>query len=135
MGLTGGCLCGKVRYELSADPLMCVTCHCKNCQKQAGSALSVIIAIPEDGVHVTGDVKTYNDTGDSGARVRRQFCPECGSPIFTRVESPPGLMFVKAGTLDDTSSLQPQFHCYAKSAQDWVDLGDLPAYETVPAGP
>ena len=132
MGQTGGCLCGKVRYEMTTDPLMCVTCHCKNCQRQAGSALSIIVGVPEGSVEIQGEVKTYNDTGDSGATVRRQFCGDCGSPVFTRVEHPPGVMFIKAGTMDDTSSLKPSFHCYTKSAQDWVELGDIPGFETVP---
>jgi hypothetical protein len=130
---TGGCLCGQVRYTLRADPQLCVTCHCKNCQKQAGSALSIIIGVTEDSLEISGEVKTYNDTGDSGATVRRQFCPECGSPVFTRLETP-GLMFIKAGTLDDTSELQPALHCYVKSAQGWLPLGDIPQFETVPEG-
>jgi hypothetical protein len=134
MTITGGCLCGKVRYACDSDPLLCVTCHCKNCQRQAGSALSVIIGVPEADVSFAGELTTYNDTGDTGATVRRQFCPSCGSPVFTRVDSPPGMMFIKAGTLDDTSILKPTFHCYVKSKQDWVDLGDLPGFETVPQG-
>ena len=134
MAHTGGCLCGKIRYTLTAEPLMCITCHCKNCQRQAGSALSVIIGVPESAVEVTGELTTYHDTGDSGATVRRQFCNTCGSPIFSLVESPPGLIFVKAGTLDDTTMLKPSFHCYTKSKQDWVELGDIPAFATVPEG-
>ena len=67
MTITGGCLCGAVRYTCESDPLLCVTCHCKNCQRQAGSALSVIIGVPEDAVSFEGALKTYNDTGDSGA--------------------------------------------------------------------
>lgn len=134
MAHTGGCLCGKIRYTLNADPLLCVTCHCKNCQRQAGSALSIIIGVPEAAVEIVGEVTTYNDTGDSGATVRRQFCNTCGSPVFTRIDSPPGMMFIKAGTLDDTTMLKPAFHCYTKSKQDWVDLGTIPAFETVPEG-
>lgn len=134
MTTTGGCLCGKVRYTFEGDPLLCVTCHCKNCQRQAGSALSVIIGVAENTVVCDGEVTTYNDTGDSGATVRRQFCGTCGSPVFTLVDSPPGMMFIKAGTLDDTSTLKPAFHCYTKSKQDWVDLGDIPGFETVPQG-
>lgn len=134
MNTTGGCLCGKVRYSFEGDPLLCVTCHCKNCQRQAGSALSVIIGVPETSVACEGEVTTYNDIGDSGATVLRQFCGTCGSPVFTRVETPPGMMFIKAGTLDDTSILKPAFHCYTKSKQDWVDLGDIPGFETVPQG-
>ena len=133
MTKTGGCLCGQIRYTLSAEPKVCVTCHCKNCQRQAGTALSVIIGVPEDAVEITGQVKTYNDTGDSGASVRRQFCGDCGSPVFTRLEQP-GMLFIKAGSLDDTSGLKPAFHCYTKSKQDWVPLGDIPCYETVPPG-
>ncbi len=130
---TGGCLCGQIRYTMTAEPQVCVTCHCKNCQKQAGTALSIIIGVPEDAVEITGEVKTYNDTGDSGATVRRQFCGTCGSPVFTRLEQP-GMMFIKAGSLDDTSDLNPAFHCYTKSKQDWVPLGDIPGFETVPQG-
>ena len=81
---------------------------------------------------IQGEVKTYEDKGDSGATVRRQFCDTCGSPVFTRVVHPPGVMFIKAGTLDDTSTLKPSFHCYTKSKQDWVKLGDIPGFETVP---
>ncbi|QIQ85305.1 GFA family protein [Erythrobacter sp.] len=129
---SGGCLCGKVRYTLAEDPVMCVTCHCKNCQRQAGSALSIIIGVREDAIAISGAVKTYDDTADSGAPVHRQFCDTCGSALFTRIDHPPGLMFVKAGTLDDTSKLAPAFHCWTKSKQDWVPLGDIPAYDTVP---
>lgn len=134
MGLTGQCLCGDVSYEVSGDPLICVACHCKNCQRQAGSALSIIVGVAEDAVTINGELKTYNDTGDSGASVRRQFCPNCGSPVFTRLEPEGAPLFIKAGTLDDTSSLKPAFHCYTKSAQAWFEMGDLPQFETVPEG-
>jgi hypothetical protein len=113
---------------------MCLTCHCKNCQRQAGSSLSIIIGVPDGTVDIDGEVTTYNDSGDSGATVRRQFCNTCGSPVFTRVDSPPGILFIKAGTLDDTSALKPSLHCYTKSKQAWVDLGDIPGFETMPQG-
>lgn len=134
MSHKGGCLCGAIRYSFDAEPQVCVTCHCKNCQRQAGTALSVIIGVAEDAVEITGDVKTYNDTGDSGATVRRQFCGNCGSPVFTRLEQPDAMLFIKAGTLDDTSILKPAFHCYTKSKQDWISLGEIPGFETVPQG-
>ncbi|MEL7188330.1 MAG: GFA family protein [Pseudomonadota bacterium] len=131
---TGGCLCGQVRYTFSGDPLVCVTCHCTNCQKQAGTALSVIVGVAETALEIEGEVKTYNDTGDSGSPVYRQFCPECGSPVFTRLDRGDGMMFIKAGTFDDTSWIKPAFHCYTKSKQPWVELGEVPAFETVPEG-
>lgn len=133
MGMSGGCLCGQVRYELTAEPAMCLNCHCKNCQKQAGSAFSIIIGVPEGSVEVTGEVKTYQDRGESGGGVQRQFCPDCGSPIFSLVESAPGMVWIKAGTLDDTSTLSPKMNIFTKSKQNWLELGPIPAFETGPA--
>lgn len=130
--LTGGCLCGAVRYSINAEPLMQAVCHCKNCQKQAGSAWSMIAGVPEAALTVTGEPKTYEDHGDSGGAVLRQFCGNCGSPLFSRVASAPGLVFVKAGTLDDTSGFRPQVQVWTQSKQDWVDLGDLPGFATNP---
>lgn len=131
-GMTGGCLCGKVRYKIEGQPLMQAVCHCRNCQKQAGSAWSMITGVPETALEVTGTVKTYEDHGNSGGTVLRQFCPDCGSPLFSRVGSAPGLVFVKAGTLDDTTSFKPQVQVWTRSKQHWVDLGDLPGFETNP---
>ena len=128
MGATGGCLCDKVRYEMTTEPLMCVTCHCKNCQRQAGSVLSVIVGLPRDGITITGETATYEDSSESGNKVLRKFCPKCGSPMFTDAESAPDLWFVKAGTLDDTSWLEPQIQFWSDSKQDWYELGD-----TIPA--
>lgn len=132
MSMTGGCLCGQVRYEIKAEPVMTAVCHCKNCQRQAGTLASVIIGLPEDAVDHQGEVKTFADMGESGKAVDRQFCPNCGSPLFSIAESAPGLIFVKAGTLDDTSNLEPTMHIFTKSKQSWVETGDVPCFETFP---
>ncbi|WFL76251.1 GFA family protein [Altererythrobacter arenosus] len=132
MAMTGGCLCGKVRYKISGEPQMSVICHCKNCQRQAGSSFSAIIGVPREALEYEGEIKTYADKGDSGGSVDRQFCPDCGSPLFSLVGSLPQMVFVKAGTLDDTSNLQPAMHIFTKSKQAWVELGDLPAFDTAP---
>jgi hypothetical protein len=60
--------------------------------------------------------------GESGQSVRRNFCPECGSPITSDVAVMPDLTFIKAGTLDDTSWLDPKMHVYCDSAQHWVPI-------------
>ena len=118
--IVGGCLCGKIRYTSTAEPVMTAVCHCKNCQKQAGTAFSVIVAVPKPTLAVTGPLKTYNEVGSSGKSVRRNFCPECGSPITTDVEVMPDLVFIKAGTLDDTSALAPTMEIFCSSAQPWT---------------
>jgi hypothetical protein len=120
--MSGGCLCGKVRYSANADPAMVAVCHCKNCQKQAGTAFSLVVAIPKSAMSIQGQLKTYQDRGDSGQPVRRNFCPECGSPITSDVAAMPDLTFIKTGTLDDTSWLDPKMHVYCDSAQPWTPI-------------
>ena len=135
MGQTGQCLCGAVSYETTAEPLTTAICHCKNCQRQAGSVLSVIVGYPADGITVKGTIKTYEDRGTTGQKVYRQFCPECGSPMFSDVENAPQMRFIKAGTFDDTSWLEPQIQFWSKSKQNWYDLGEaIPHVEGNPPG-
>jgi hypothetical protein len=118
----GGCLCGAVRYEADWPPLAQMTCSCRNCQKQAGSALSVVLMFARDAVRVTGTLRTYDDRGTSGQTVHRRFCPTCGSPILTDTPSAEtqGLIFVKGGTLDETSDLAPETHYWTERAQSWM---------------
>jgi hypothetical protein len=132
--ITGGCLCGNIRYTLATDPVMQAICHCRNCQKQAGSAYSIIVGVPEPTVAIEGAPTTYVDHGETGAAVERQFCGTCGSPLFSRAASVPGILFVKAGTLDDLSSFTPQVQVWAKSKQPWVDIPGVMAFETTPSG-
>ena len=118
--MTGGCLCGQVRYSASADPAIVVVCHCKDCQKQAGTAFSVIVAVPKGTLSITGPLKAFSDKGSSGKSVHRNFRPDCGSPITTDVEALPDLVFIKAGTFDDTSSLAPTMEIFCSNAQPWT---------------
>ncbi|ABC64034.1 GFA family protein [Erythrobacter litoralis] len=129
---SGGCLCGKVRYSVVADPAMAVNCHCKNCQRQSGSAFSTIIGVPDGSVSIEGEYKTYEDHGESGQEVLRDFCGNCGSPLFNRVAATPGLIWIKVGTLDDTADFTPAMHLWTKSKQHWLDLAGATAFETNP---
>ncbi len=122
MTMTGQCLCGAVSYKVEGDLQMTGVCHCKNCQRQAGTAYSVLFAVGDDQIKIDGDLTTYDDTADSGNVVQRHFCPKCGSPIKSSLPTQPGVTFIKAGTLDDTSVLKPQVHFWTGSKQDWVDI-------------
>lgn len=120
--VTGGCLCGQVRYECMGQPQLVAVCHCRNCQKQAGTAFSVVAGYPRESVKITGTMASYHDTGESGRAVLRQFCPRCGSPLVSDVAAMPALLFVKAGTLDDPSWLRPTTHLFCESKQPWVKI-------------
>lgn len=121
---SGGCLCGKVRYSVAWPPLSVATCQCKHCQKQSGSAISIIALVPAADLEVTGELVTFADNSESGGTVYRRFCDTCGSPLFSDLPalSEQGLRFIKAGTLDDTSGLSPTAHYWTSSAQEWVAL-------------
>jgi len=123
---TGGCLCGQVRYTVPRQPLATVICHCRHCQKQAGSALSVVAVFSRDQLHLTGSLSVYEDRGTSGQKVFRQFCGRCGSPLVTDTEraQEAGLIFIKAGSFDEVDDLQPTTHYWVASAQPWLPLPD-----------
>lgn len=115
---TGGCMCGNIRYECSAEPIVMVNCHCRDCQRATGGAFASGLLVSRQAVNVTGEVKYYDVTGDSGSTVGRGFCPNCGSRLFSRPPIPE-LMGIMAGSLDDPSWFQPAIDCYTKSAQPW----------------
>ncbi len=91
------------------------------------------MVVPEDSFDVTGGVRFYDKPADSGNMVSRGFCPTCGSPVYSRNSGIPGVVFVRASSLDDPDVFQPQMVVYAKRAVDWgfVDPA-LPTFEEMP---
>ena len=134
--LQGGCLCGKVRYKISADPVFSGVCHCKSCQKGTGSAFAVVVAVPSPGVAVTGALTAYVGKGDSGKDITRRFCPSCGSPISSEAEMMPNVTMIEVGTLDDPSAVTPGMHIYCRSKMDWMVIPEgVGQFPTMPPGP
>ena len=132
--MVGGCLCGKVRYSAETEPIAIAICHWKNCQKQAGTAFTVVIGMSSSALSIQGPLKTFNDMGESGKPASRRFCPDCGSPNITEVDAMPGLIFLKAGTLDDTSWVHPGMQMWCNSAQPWVSgAWDMPSFSKMPS--
>ncbi len=131
MAVTGKYLCSDITYSIDNPPAMTGVCHCKNCQRQAGSAFSSLAGVPVSELHINGEPKLYLDADtSSGNSVQRFFCGDYGSPIYSLVQSSPDMVFLKTGTLDDNSTFQPQFHVWCETKQDWFDLP-----EGVPAMP
>lgn len=132
--LDGHCLCGNVTYSSSAEPAMTAVCHCKDCQRQSGTALSILVGVPRESLELEGDLATFTTIGeDHGQENERRFCPNCGSPVLTTTPVMPDLVFIKAGTLDDTSWLEPQMEIWTSSAQPWVPAVEGP--ERLERGP
>ena len=120
----GGCLCGAIRYASDAEPAMIAVCHCATCQKNTGAAFSLNLGMPDGSVTIEGDsLVTYEDrAGASGKPFYRSFCSRCGSPISGRGDAYGGVVFIKAGTLDDPSWVKPNAHIWCSEKQPWVSI-------------
>jgi len=119
--LTGGCLCGKVRYEATGEPMMTAQCHCRDCQRATGTGHLVAAAYPSDAVKVTGELKRYTSNGDSGKPMTRSFCPNCGSLITGQPSMMPEMTTITLGTLDDPGAIGDigmAFYAHRRNAWD-----------------
>ena len=90
--------------------------------------------MPRSQLTITGDLTTFEDRGRSGdaVYVHRRFCGQCGSPILSELVEPAGIVALKAGTLDDRSSLQPTVQVWCLDKQPWVELDGIPALDHEP---
>lgn len=117
----GGCLCGAVRYVMKGEPETAAICHCRHCQKQSATLFSFNLFVKEANFTQHGETRVFEDRGDSGHPSYRHFCGGCGSPILTRVSTMPGVVLVKAGTLDSLAGIQPPgIEIYADRAPHWL---------------
>lgn len=131
--LIGGCLCGAVRYQTATAPVMAGNCHCRDCQRTSGSGYSPTFFVPGAAVTITGQVNYFESKGDSGHTVSRGFCPNCGSQLFGKVELMPGLLAIRAGTLDDPALYKPALDLYTSRAPHWDAMdADLPKFAEMP---
>ncbi|MEM7217636.1 MAG: GFA family protein [Pseudomonadota bacterium] len=124
--IEGGCLCGAIRYTGMVDTAttLAVHCHCNDCQRATGSGGATVVAVPEASLLLDGSPRRYTVTGLSGGRVHRDFCARCGSPLLSAADLSPGLVFIKAGSLDDSGWLQPAMNCWTSSRPEWAPLDE-----------
>ena len=132
MVMTGGCLCEKVRYE-AQEQAGGGHCHCIDCRKTSGTGHASHMIVPEPAFKITGDVKFFDKPADSGNIISRGFCPECGSPVYSKNSGMPGIVFVRASSLDNPDDFKPQMIVYKKRAASWDSIaGDMPGYSAMP---
>ena len=129
MELTGGCLCGVLRFRVTAVPFYARYCHCSMCQKLTGGPFQAGATVPIEAFAFTkGTAKTY----ESSPGYVRLFCGDCGSPLGFQAKENPKLAYFTLGCLDDPNTVVPQFHMYTSTQINWCDIGqDLPRHAGV----
>jgi len=133
MEVTGGCLCKAVRYRITAAPIATRVCWCRVCQYLAAGNGAVNICFPSNAITVEGVLTDFPLIADSGTPMHRRFCPKCGTQMFSEAETRPHLIFVRAGTLDDSEVAQPGATIWVSSAPSWACIDEtLPQIERQP---
>jgi hypothetical protein len=132
--ITGGCLCGTVRYTAEADPTSATVCHCRDCQKFTGSAFAALVLVPKEALAIEGRLKTFSSIGGSGNAILRHFCPGCGSSIAEEPGTRPGMVILNVGTFDDPAIAKPAREIFRDDALPWVHVdADIPRFAKRPA--
>jgi hypothetical protein len=136
MPITGGCLCGAVKYTVAAEPIITRVCWCRVCQYLAAGNATVNVCFPTNAITITGELRDYQRVADSGNIMHRRFCPTCGTQLFSAAEARPHLIFVRAGTLDDSSVAKPAATIWVSEAPEWACMNEgLPKFEKQPPPP
>jgi hypothetical protein len=130
-GMPGGCACGAVRYRMRCLPMFVHCCHCRDCQRQTGSAFVLNALVEADRVEVlSGEPVGFAVPTDSGEPHVIFRCPACGTAVWSEYGGRTALRFVRVGTLDDPAALRPDVHIYVRSKLPWVALPEgVPAFE------
>jgi hypothetical protein len=127
--LTGGCLCGAVRFEIDAPPVSASWCHCTRCQRRTGTAASVQARIEPGSLRLLSGEEALREfkPGDGWAKV---FCGACGSQLWSRSPDEPPVMSVRFGAFDRDPGVRPSFRQFVAYAAPWEPIPDdgLPRY-------
>jgi hypothetical protein len=132
---TGGCSCGAIRYECTAEPIMMLKCHCRDCQQVTGGGFAPAVLVPTEAFRLTRGQLHYHFTPSIGrGKHKRGFCGQCGSRVTGgEFEGQSQSVGILAGTLDDPSWFQPQMDIFVSDAQPWGQMDPtIPKFDGYP---
>jgi hypothetical protein len=124
--IDGSCHCGNIRFEADVVPDKVVICHCTDCQTLSGSAFRTVVQTKPGAFKlISGSLKTYVKSGESGNRREQSFCPDCGTPIYsTPADSGVRAFSLRVGAIRQRDQLIPSDQYWFRSSQRW--LQDMP---------
>ncbi len=132
MKIDGSCHCGNITFEAEVDPDNVGICHCTDCQALSASAFRVGVTASEDDFKIlSGELKIYVKTAESGTPRAQGFCGDCGTNIYsTSVGDGPKVYRLRTGAIRQRDQLPPQGQIWFRSAQSWVtEIGSIPRRE------
>ncbi len=132
---TGGCACGAIRYEISAEPMVMNDCQCRDCQRSSGTGHGSYLTFPHRAdVKLTGQATHWAIVADSGKVKTRGFCSICGSPVSLTFSAMPDLFTIHVASLDDPAAYRPQMVTYSSRGHAWDHVDPaLPKFDKMPA--
>ena len=123
--MTGGCQCGRIRYEVQVAGDSAYLCHCRKCQRATGGFAAAFVEV------AAGDLRWLSepDWYESSPVARRPFCAHCGTPLGFQWKDSTGKGDLTLGSFDDPSRFRPVAHAGAESLHEaWLDTRDLPRH-------
>ena len=131
---SGGCACGAVRYETTAEPVFQNHCQCLDCQKRSGGGHGSWLTFPgRAAMTITGEANRWRVAAENGNEKTHAFCPTCGTPVCLTFSFMPDMIAVPAASLDDPGRFRPQAVTYAVRGHGWDTLDPaLPKFERMP---
>lgn len=129
MSLTGGCLCGSLRFEAGGEPGEAGWCHCRMCQRSSGAPAQTYVQMPAASFRYVAGTQAVFQSSEHGSR---EFCPVCGSQILFRDDRDPELVSLNIGTLDEPEAVVPERHIWTSSEVSW--FGAAPMLRRFPEG-
>jgi hypothetical protein len=118
--MTGGCLCGALRYEAEGEPIFQGYCFCEDCRKASGSGFVPFIGFPPNAVRVTGKVLMHSKKLKNGRSAERNCCAVCGGLVFGGEAGNAEGHTIYAGSLDDPSLFKPTMAINTAEVQHWA---------------
>jgi hypothetical protein len=122
--LQGGCLCGAVRYEITAPFLSAGHCHCTRCQRRTGTGSSANGRVPQSGFRLLAGEEQLQGYSPPAGGARKLFCSECGSAVFSGDPLADEEVAVRLGTLDGDPGIRPEYRMFMDFAAAWARVPD-----------
>ena len=129
MTLTGGCMCGGIRFEVTEPPVSAGWCHCTRCQRRTGTAASIQARLAPGSLKILQGEELLRAWTPPGG-FAKVFCSECGSQMWSQSTTDPEVISVRFGAFDGDPGVRPTAHQFVAYAAEWQPLPDdgLPCF-------